>query len=133
MKFTLDTARGILIHAYQAGEVILKAPSDDPANPYQKLSYRSSIILYDTETVEEWPVNQLSELESHHFETVWQARPDIVLLGSGQTLRFPSMEIRQLFADRGIGFEIMDTPAACRTYNVLAAEGRNVMALLIID
>jgi len=133
MKFTLESTQGILIHSYQAGELTLKVPTDNPARPYEEQRYRSSLILSQSNTVTDWPVNQPGELQSHHFEAVWQAQPGIVLLGTGQRLVFPGMDIRQAFALKGIGFEAMDTSAACRTYNVLAAEGRDVMALLILD
>lgn len=97
------------------------------------MTYRSSLILSNAESVEDWPVIQANKLELHHFELAWQTRPEIVLFGSGQRMMFPAHAIRQEFAIKGIGFEAMDTSAACRTYNVLMSEGRDVMALLIID
>jgi len=133
MKFTLENARGIHIHGYQPGELTLKHPSGDVTHPYQLITYRSSLIISNAESVEDWAVTHASELKSHHFELAWQTRPEIVLFGSGRKLMFPAHEIRQEFAIKGIGFEAMDTPAASRTYNVLMAEGRDVMALLIID
>ena len=133
MKFTLESARGIQIHACQPGEVILRLPTEDSAKPHQLVSYRSSLILTNTDRVENWGVSHVSEVESQHFQLAWQDRPEIVLFGSGQRLIFPAHDIRQRFSMEGIGFEAMDTPAACRTYNVLIAEGRDVMALLIID
>ncbi len=133
MKFTLENTRGIQIHGYRPGEVTLKLAVEDDTLPRQLITYRSSLILTNTANVEDWPVSHARELASHHFEPVWQASPGIVLLGTGQQLIFPDHKIRQEFASNGIGFEAMDTPAACRTYNVLVAEGRDVMALLIID
>jgi len=59
-----------------------------------------------------------------------QQEPEIVLLGSGASLVFPSREVRYLFLNAGIGLEVMDTAAACRTYNILIGEDRNVLALL---
>ena len=133
MKFTLENTRGIQIHGYRPGEVTLKLPAEDATQPRQLSTYRSSLILTNTVTVENWAITHVRELELQHFETIWQTRPGLVLLGTGQRLIFPDQKIRREFAVKGIGFEAMDTPAACRTYNVLVAEGRDVMALLIID
>lgn len=133
MKFTLDTVQGIMIHSAQAGEVVLRLPNENPANPYHKQSYSSSLVLGGSDQVEDWSVTQIAELNLTHLEIVWQRQPDIVLLGTGNRLVFPNTEILQSFGTRGIGVEVMDTAAACRTYNILLAEGRNVMALLIVD
>ena len=133
MKFTLDTVQGIMVHSAQAGEVVLRMPNDNPAHPYRKQSYTSSLILGGSDHVEDWSLTHVNELTAEHLEIVWQRQPDIVLLGTGSRLIFPDRDIHQRFGTRGIGVEVMDTAAACRTYNVLLAEGRNVMALLIVD
>ena len=62
-----------------------------------------------------------------------ELEPEIVLLGSGRRLVFPRQEIFGQVLGRNIGLEIMDTAAACRTFNILAAEGRRVAAALILD
>lgn len=134
MKFTLEDARGILVHACRSGEVILRLPAEDSGTEERSLaSYRSSFILSKSDQLVDWPVSHAGELALHHFESVWQLQPEIVLLGSGQRLIFPAAAIRQRFASEGIGFEAMDTAAACRTFNVLIAEGRDVMAMLIVE
>ena len=58
---------------------------------------------------------------------------EIILLGTGNRLRFPSGALLRPFAKAGIGLDVMDLPAACRTYNILAAEGRKVAAALLFD
>lgn len=133
MKFILENTRGVHIHGYQPGELTLKLPTGNTANPHQLMTYHSSLILTNAESVEDWAVSHADELTTQHFELAWQARPEIVLFGSGRRMKFPAHEISQEFALKGIGFEAMDTSAACRTYNVLMSEGRDVMALLIID
>ncbi|MDH5446790.1 MAG: MTH938/NDUFAF3 family protein [Gammaproteobacteria bacterium] len=133
MKFTLDTAQGILIHSSQPGELILKIPADEPGKPHIKQSFSSSLILGDTNQPEIWAITDVVQLTEKHFEKAWQNQPDIVLLGTGQRLQFPEMEIRQQFGLKGIGLEVMDTAAASRTYNVLVAEDRSVMAFLIVN
>ncbi|HET8694282.1 MAG TPA: MTH938/NDUFAF3 family protein, partial [Aquabacterium sp.] len=68
-----------------------------------------------------------------HFLQIAQAQPEVVIFGSGTTLRFPAPSLlRPLMAAR-IGIETMDTAAACRTYNILVAEGRRVMAALLLE
>jgi len=133
MKFSLENTRSIQIHSYQPGALSIKLAAGNTGQPRQLEVYRHSLILSAMDSLTDWPVSSADELELHHFELAWQSRPAIVLYGSGQKLVFPAPEIRQEFALRGIGFEAMNTSAACRTYNVLAAEGREVMACLIID
>ncbi|MEN8133080.1 MAG: MTH938/NDUFAF3 family protein, partial [Pseudomonadota bacterium] len=60
------------------------------------------------------------------------AAPELVILGTGPRFQFPAAHIQKFFLQRDIGFEPMDTPAACRTYNILMAEGRNVACALLI-
>lgn len=92
----------------------------------------SSILVPPTGEVIPWPVASLSELNEAHFEQIIQARPELVIFGSGRQLRFPPPSLlRPLMAAR-IGFETMDTAAACRTYNILVGEGRQVMAALLL-
>ncbi len=133
MKFTLENTRNVHIHGYQPGKLTLRLPNKNTAESHQLVHYHSSLIISNAENVEDWAVTQTGELEAHHFDVAWQNKPEIVLFGSGQQLVFPSPEIRHAFASKGIGFEAMNTPAACRTYNVLLSEGRDVMAMLIID
>ena len=133
MKFTLEKAPGIQIHGYQTGAITLRHAPNSTATNQPLVTHRSSLILSNVTSVHDWNVAQISELELHHFALVWEIQPEIVLLGSGQRMLFPPQEIRQEFALKGIGLEAMDTSAACRTYNVLMSEGRNVMACLIID
>ena len=66
------------------------------------------------------------------FATLLQLKPELVIFGSGATFRFPDRRIMAAFAEARIGFEVMDTPAACRTYNVLMSEGRRIAAALLI-
>ena len=133
MKFTLDTAKGILIHSCQQGQVVLKVPNEEPGKPPVEDIWSSSLILGHGDRAVNWHALDILQLTREHFELVWQIHPDIVLLGTGQKLNFPDISIREMFGIEGIGLEVMDTGAACRTYNVLTAEGRNVMAYLVVD
>jgi uncharacterized protein len=94
--------------------------------------YEASLIVLPDAPVETWPPRSMAELTEADFAPVLAHRPEIILLGSGATLQFPARELRAALANLGTGVEIMDTHAACRTYNILAGEGRKVAAALII-
>ena len=80
-----------------------------------------------------WRPRRFDELSAADFEPLTQGRPELALFGSGARLRFPKPAWVRALIEAGIGIESMDTPAACRTYNILAAEGRRVVAALLID
>jgi uncharacterized protein len=96
-------------------------------------TFTHSILVPPTGAVLAWPVANVSELTEAHFEQIAASRPELVIFGSGPTLRFPPAALlRSLMAAR-IGVETMDTAAACRTYNILVSEGRKAMAALLIS
>lgn len=70
-------------------------------------------------------------LEVSHFEWLRTQQAEIVLLGTGPRLRFPHPSLIRPLIEAGIGLEVMDTGAACRTYNLLASEGRKVLAVIL--
>ena len=80
-----------------------------------------------------WDCSRFEQLTAGHFEQLANLKPELVIFGSGTRLRFPPPSfLRALMAER-IGLETMDTLAACRTYNILAAEGRHVITALLIE
>lgn len=81
----------------------------------------------------DWPLRSMADLAREHLRPLHELELEIVLFGSGNRQHFPEMRSLLTLTDRGIGFEIMDTHAACRTYNILMAEGRAVAAALIIN
>ena len=90
-------------------------------------------VLVRSEAIDDWAVASVGQLAPEHVQQVLAAKPEIVLLGSGARFAFPDPAVlAPLYAAR-IGVEVMDTPAACRTYNILAGEGRNVVAALVVD
>lgn len=94
----------------------------------------SHSILVTTDTVQTWTPRCFNELEASHFGAISQFAPELVILGTGAKQQFPSAAILHPMFDRHIGVEVMNTGAACRTYNIIAAEGRRVLAaLLMID
>lgn len=94
-------------------------------------TYNESLIITPL-TLELWDVDSVAALAEHHFQAITQLNVEVVLMGTGQTIAFPPPQVYRSIVDRGIGVEIMDTPAACRTYNVLAGDGRKVAAALIL-
>ncbi|MES2960463.1 MAG: Mth938-like domain-containing protein [Pseudomonadota bacterium] len=82
--------------------------------------------------VQAWPVNAPETLTGAHFEQVLALKPELVIFGSGQRLQFIAARLYRSLIDARIGVETMDTAAACRTYNVLASEGRSVVAALLV-
>ena len=96
-------------------------------------TYERSLILTATSIVADWRPTRIEDLVAADLEPLLELRPEVLLVGSGARQKFPDREVlAHLYAAR-IGFEIMDTGAACRTYNLLVAEGRDVAAALILD
>jgi len=81
----------------------------------------------------DWVPPDTESLSAEHVEKLIQFEPEIVIIGSGWTQRRPPNEFVFGLARRGVGLEIMDTGAACRTFNILLAEGRRIVALLTLD
>ncbi|QAZ38023.1 hypothetical protein C1M51_00510 [Methylibium sp. Pch-M] len=96
-------------------------------------TWRDSVVLPWQGEVTPWQDARFDTLGPQHFEALAVLGPELVLFGSGNALRFPRPEWLRPLIERRIGFETMDTAAACRTYNLLAAEGRSVIAALLID
>lgn len=82
--------------------------------------------------LEGWQQKPLESLAVEDFASILTARPEVVVLGTGSTHVLPSRELMFAFARQGVGFEVMDTRAAARTFNVLAGEGRQVAAVLYL-
>ena len=89
------------------------------------------LILSSDRLLEHWDVDSPTELSEPHLEPIFEFRPEVVLLGTGASQIFLSAEVMMAFYRRGIGVEVMTTDAACRTFNVLASEGRNVVAAML--
>ena len=110
-----------VVDAYSEGSVVVN-----------KVTYSSSLILSATNIIDDWAPESCSELIPHHLHQVISLDPEIVILGTGSKIIFPEDEILQPISSNRIGYEIMDTGAACRSYNFLVAEGRHVVAALFM-
>ncbi|MDB5865476.1 MAG: hypothetical protein JWO70_3282, partial [Betaproteobacteria bacterium] len=94
--------------------------------------YEHPVLVFPEGEVEPWDASSLDALTRAHFEALLERGPELVLLGTGATLRFPRPELTRVLATAGMGFEAMDTKAACRTFNILMAEGRRVIAAILV-
>ncbi|OGT34917.1 MAG: hypothetical protein A3F11_06065 [Gammaproteobacteria bacterium RIFCSPHIGHO2_12_FULL_37_14] len=94
--------------------------------------FTHSLIITPRSLIEQWSPQTITELSAQTLSPILALKPDIVLIGTGSTLIFPAVEIYGEFINAHIGVEIMDTAAACRTYNALSSENRNVVAALIV-
>ena len=95
--------------------------------------YRENIVVLPDAVMPGWAPNGFTALGEPDFASLLSYKPEMVLLGTGASLRFPHPSLTRALTDAGVGLEVMDTPAACRTFNILAAEGRSVVAVLLIN
>jgi len=93
--------------------------------------YEHALLVQPEAPVEAWAPLRFEELTAAHFEAIAAHAPEVVLLGTGATQRFPHPRLTAALAERRIGVEAMNTGAACRTYNILMTEGRRVLAALL--
>ena len=93
--------------------------------------HQGSLLVPWKGEVQLWPVADISALMPEHFARVRALVPELVIFGSGARLRFIAPALYRSLIDARIGLETMDSAAACRTYNVLAAEGRSVVLALL--
>jgi uncharacterized protein len=97
------------------------------------VEYTESVIVPWTGAVVPWQAATFESLGAGHFARIAAMAPELVIFGSGARLRFPPAALLRPLIDARIGVESMDTAAACRTYNVLLAEGRSVVAALLFS
>jgi uncharacterized protein len=122
MRFTQDSTAAVhLIRAYAAGELRI---SND--------IYRETVILNASQVIVMPEIRDVDALAGFDPSRILALDPELVLLGTGQRQIFPAASFRAQFLKAGIGVEVLDTGAACRTFNVLVAEQRRVVALLML-
>ena len=95
--------------------------------------FNQSIMLMPQGVVEECQVQRFDDLSRQDFSKMIEKKPALVIFGSGQRIRFPVPSLIQDLIQARIGFETMDTQAACRTYNILMSEGRLVLGAFLIE
>ena len=115
-----------------AGLNLFTAYGDDYATVNGE-KHEKNLILLPESIVPAWSTATVSTLSESDMQILLGLDTEIILLGTGKRLHFPPSTLLRPFAPAGIGLEIMDLKAACRTYNILAAEGRKVAAALLFD
>ena len=105
--------------------------SDDSVS-INEVVYRQSLVITAESLYSPWPVTGLQDLSEEILAPVIESAPAVVLLGTGSRQRFPEPRIFGFFGERGIGLEVMDNGALCRTFNILVAEDRAVTAAIIL-
>jgi len=119
MRFHQDSSSGNLVRAYAAGELRIN-----------EAVFTTPVIVSPSVIAPGPAAASAAELAAIHASGLLALEPELVLLGTGTRQTFPAAEFGAVFLRAGIGFEVMSTGAACRTFNVLASEQRRVVALL---
>jgi uncharacterized protein len=122
MKFQREASSEFAITGYTSDSVSVGG-----------VEHRNSLRVSHQAAAAPWPVSNFAEITAVTLSEAMQVQPEIVIIGTGKKLRFPPSDALRPLRDARVGFEVMDTSAACRTYNVLLGEGRQVAALLLIE
>jgi uncharacterized protein len=123
MKFQPDTLAGVnVLSRFEPGRAWVNGSL-----------HECSLVVPWRGSVAPWSVGAFEELTADHFSALAEFKPEVVLFGSGLRLRFPPAALLRSLIERRIGVETMDSAAAARTYNVLAAEGRAVVVALLME
>ena len=93
--------------------------------------YARPFILSARRIVPEWPVQSVGDMDETNLQVIFELEPEVVLIGTGKNQVFLPPAVQMHFYRNDTGFEVMTTDAACRTFNVLVAEGRHVVAALL--
>jgi uncharacterized protein len=121
MKLDLDKSSGNLIRGCADGQIMIGTEV-----------IRSPVIVTIDRIIADWTPPAVENLALADFKSILDLEPDVILLGTGERQRFPSITLITAILRLGVGLEIMNTAAACRTYNVLASEYRRVAAALFV-
>ncbi len=96
------------------------------------IRYEHSLLVSPDTPPEEWPVTAFAALSAAHAAALLAHKPEIIVFGTGPRQLPPEQELLRALAGSGTGFEVMATPAGCRTFNILAAEGRRVLGAMLL-
>ena len=122
MRFAeADSDGGYLISGYEPGRILIGSRA-----------YTHGLIVSPERVVIDWGPEHAADLAAEHFEAIVELDPQVIVLGTGKRQVFPDPQAYLVALQRGLGVEVMDTGAACRTYNILMSEGRKVVAGLIM-
>ncbi len=122
MKFTADSASGNVIRSYSQGEIKIGADI-----------IHNNVIVSQNQIILDWDPPAISELSIADFAPALELKPEIILFGTGARQQFPNIALLTEIMRSGTAIEIMETSAACRTFNILIGEFRAVVAALLIE
>ncbi|BBP45928.1 hypothetical protein THMIRHAS_13010 [Thiosulfatimonas sediminis] len=123
MKFSEHRDSNInVVKTYQSGEVRINAQV-----------FKQSLYFTQHEIFSDWTIQQIADLSDEHLQPIVALQPEVIILGTGEKQVFPDIRFFSYCACHGIGLEVMANDAACRTYNVLTTEDRDVVLALIFS
>lgn len=121
------------LHSTETQQYQTVSSYDDTGVELNAIRFEQSLIVLPETPPAPWPVTSFDALTAEHFDQIDATRPDVVILGTGARQRFVHPKLTAVLTARRIGVECMDNQAACRTYNILMAEGRKVALALILE
>ena len=121
MQLDRETGSGNIIRSYSAGELRIN-----------DAIYTNHVIVSADDIIENWTPPVIPEISSVDFTIALRSRPELILFGTGIEQVFPPLTVMTEILRQGVGFEVMDTAAASRTFNVLAGERRRIVAALMV-
>ncbi len=121
MQIERDNSRGNVIRSFATGELRIN-----------DAVFTAPVIVSAEAIIENWSPASITALSITDFAPALESEPEVILFGTGVRQIFPPGAVITGIMRRGIGFEVMDTSAACRTFNVLVAERRRVVAALLV-
>jgi len=122
MKLQPDRSDSLTITAYSANWIAVNG-----------IRYAHHLLINSKGLIQPWPCKNFSNFEAIHLDLLTPMEAEIILLGCGSKQLFAPPALLGAFIAKGMGLETMDTAAACRTFNILAGEGRHVAAILFLD
>jgi uncharacterized protein len=121
----------VKLHLANLGDTKLFTGYADDHVMVNRERFDTSIAVLAEEVRSDWHVASFDALNEAHFDYFLDLKPEVLLLGTGISQRFPHPRLYRALTNAGIGVECMTTPAACRTYNILVAEDRRVIAAIL--
>jgi len=128
------------LHNKELGEELTtETDADNHANVstsssrLQEETLENSFIISPSKLIKDWSAQSIGDLSEEHSQMLILLQPEVIILGTGSSLRFPNQAWSARFLEHRIGLEVMDTAAACRTYAILSADNRNIIAAMMLN
>ena len=122
MNINEDIIDGLFIQSYDQNGIQI-----------EDKTYSNNIVVNCKGSISKWNLNDFAKISPKHCESLLLGQPEVVIIGTGEKHLLPDLSIIHYFAENNIGVEVMSTQAACRTYNILASEGRKIAAGFIFQ